>query len=381
MRPLVAAAVFLLSALPLGLALLSSPAAGMHNGYAECPYSDQLTVVDGAVVAGEYADSYADPATGIIVSMQYSGNMMGFALQSPGQGWVAIAFSSVMVGTNYTNVIQAYVDAATGQVTAADEVDHGWERHWDTAIGGTYDIRQIAGTKNASGTTVELHYPLNSTDAEDHHFAPDGTYSFTVAFSAASSDFNSTDSGHSPQILLTIGPSPSFLPPEATRIAVGVPAGAVADVPATINAVLRNATGVGLSGQALEFLVQTTFGPLSLGNATTNNAGKASILYTPRGGGVWTLLVRFAGQGRFQASDGSAELVVADGPTVPPPLLRTDTGIALIVIAVVGSIWLAYGFVAYQLTAIRAEGFGRPPPLAGLPRLRSHEAKGGEKHG
>ncbi len=375
------AAALLLTALPLGLLLPSTPAAATHQGYAECLYSDQLTVVDGVVVAGEYADSYADPDTGIVVSMQYSGDMMGIALQSPGQGWVAIAFSSVMVGTNYTNVIQAYVDGATGQVTAADEVDHGWERHWDTAIGGTYDIRQIAGTKNASGTTVELHYPLNSTDAEDQHFEPGGTYSFTVAFSAASSDFNSTDSGHSPQVLLQVGPKPSFLRPEATRIAVGVPLRAVVDAPATVNAVLRNASEIGLSGQTLEFLVQTTFGPLLIGNFTTNNAGKAAIQYTPRGSGVWTLLVRFAGQGRFEPSEASAELVVADSPTAPPPLLRTDTGIALIVLAVVGSIWLTYGFVAYQLSAIRAEGLGRPPPLADLLRLRSYKSKGGEKHG
>ncbi len=377
----VVAALLVLACLPLAVSLSAPPGAASHNGYAECPYSDQLTVVDGAIVAGEYADTYTDPDTGITVSLQYSGSTMAIGLQSPGQGWVAIAFSSVVVGTNYTNVIAAYVDALTGQVRAEDEVDHGWERHWDTSIGGTNDILAVAGVKNGTGTTVEFHYPLNSTDRNDQHFEPGGTYSFAVAFSASSSDFNSSDSGHSRLLLVYIGPTPSFLPPEGTRIAAGVPSRIVAGESTVLTAVLRNATGVGLSGRPLTFWLDTTFGPLLLGNATTNNAGKAATVYAPRGAGTWTLTVRFAGQGRFQPSEASAVVDVQDPVTSPPPILRTDTGIALIVLAVVGSIWLTYGFVAYQLSAIRAEGRGHSPLLAGLPRLRSYKAKGGEKHG
>ncbi len=350
---------------------LSIPAAGTHGGGLEAGFMNTTTSVDGVFAAAEYADNYTDPTTGIGIYVQYSGNVLGLGVDSPGRGWVALSLGGVLVGSNYTDILVFAWD--NGTFRSLDEVDHGWERHLDILIGGTDDIIASAATLTGSGIRVEFQVPLDSADDNDHHFRPNETYPLSVAYNATSTDPTTDDTAHSPQLLLHIAPTPMVMTMQPTAIRP-LSSDLVVGQPSTLSAVLRDASGAAVRDQPLEFYQETTFGLLYLGLARTNSLGKASLSYEPRAEGTWTFHVMFRGAGPYEPSETLIELVVLAPAGPLAPWIRTDTAIALVVLAVLAGVWGSYLYVGLQLGAIRKSG------RRSLPRLSSSTSEGGEKH-
>lgn len=371
MRPGSLAVVVLTGLLALALpGPFASPAAAAHGGVLEVGWLDLPTTVDAAVAAGEYADNATDPVTGIVVHVQYSGSVMGMALEVPGRGWVAVALGAVLVGSNYTDVLSFVLE--NGTLRALDQVDHGWERHLDEAIGGTDDVIQAAAVLTASGLLVEFQVPLDSADDNDHHFRENGTYPFSLAYNATSPDLASPDTAHSSGLLVRIGPAPEVVIAAPTSIRAAS-ARLVVGQRMTLGAFLLDPAGAPVPGQPIEFYQETTFGLLYLGLERTNALGKAGLEYEPRAEGTWTFRFMFRGTGTLLPSSQSLTIVAESAGSLPPAF-RIDLGIALVVLTVLSGVWGSYAFVLRQLAAIRAEGVPR------MPRLRSLQGEGGDEH-
>lgn len=349
----------------------AGPAAAAHAGDLDAAYMNRTTSVDAAFATDEYSDNFTEAATGITIYVQYSGNVLGVGLESPGVGWVALTLGGVLVGSNYSDLLIFSYDAGTWR--ALDMVDHGWERHLDEAIGGTDDIIASAGIVDGTRLRVEFQIPLDSADDNDHHFRANETYPLSVAYNATSPDPTTDHTAHSPQLLLHVGPTPMVMNWQATAVRA-LPAALVVGQAATLAGQLRDASGTPVRDQPLEFYQETTFGLLYLGLARTTGMGKASIEYEPRAAGTWTFHIVFRGAGPYLPSNETIELVVIAPAAPPGPLLPVDTGIALVILVVLAGVWGSYVFVASQLAAIRKSG------RRALPRLPSSKGEGGENH-
>jgi hypothetical protein len=292
-------------------------------------------------------------------------------VESTGRGWVAVSLGAVLVGSNYTDVLTFALE--NGTLRALDQVDHGWERHIDVQIGGTDDIIAASGLSTAGGVLLEFQIPLDSADDNDHHFRPNGTYPFSLAYNATSTDFGTEHTAHSSGLLLHIGPTPEFVNARPTTLQAGTNR-LIAAQRGTLAGVLRDVEGKGIADHPVEFYLGTTYGLLYLGLARTNALGKASLEYEPRAAGTWTLTIVFRGSGLYLPSNETVTLVVDPSAGPGAPWLRTDTAIAFVVMAVVGGVWASYLFVALQLTGIRREG------RRDVTRLSSPEGEGGENH-
>lgn len=348
------------------------PAAATHGDVLEVGFMDAPTRVDGIVAAGEYSHNHTDPDTGITIHVQYSGNVLGITLESPGQGWVALSLGAVLVGSNVTDVLVFSED--NGTVRALDEVDHGWERHLDVTIGGTDDIIAAAAATTGTGWRVEFQVPLDSADDNDHHFLANGTYPFSLAYNATSMDPLTPDTAHSmTDLLLHVGPTPEIYRAERTTVRASEQE-LVAGQKSTISGVLVNTSGRPLQDQPVEFYLKTTFGLLYLGLGRTNSLGKAGIIYEPKNAGTWTLYIAFRGTGQYLPSNDTVLLTVLEAPAAAGFWLTTTLGITTVVFLVVGGVWGSYLFVASQLLAIRRIGRRN---VTGLP---SQRGEGGENH-
>ena len=80
--------------------------------------------IDGAIASGEYAATFTDPGTGIVVCWQADTANLYCALQSPGHGWLAIGFGSD--GMNGADMAIAYVDSAW---TVEEQMGKSFFRH------------------------------------------------------------------------------------------------------------------------------------------------------------------------------------------------------------------------------------------------------------
>ncbi len=149
------------------------------------------------------------------------------------------------------------------------------------------------------------------------------------------------------------GSAPGTAPAQVSLI---LPSSATVGTDTTLMGVLQNASsGQGISGATLAFSVQTTFGWLPLGNATTNADGPATVDWRPTEGGTAVLQVSFGGDPTYAAVNATSSFTVRPGAGSSPPGLSPDTVIVLIILAAVGGIWATYGFVAWQVLSIRAD--------------------------
>ena len=347
------------------------PAAGSHGDVLEVGFMDSPTQVDGTLAAGEYAHNHTDPDTGMTIHVQYSGSVLGIALEAPGRGWVALSLGAVLVGSNYTDILVFAFD--NGTLRSLDEVDHGWERHLDQAVGGTDDIIASGAATTATGWRVEFQVPLDSADDNDHHFLPNGTYPFSLAYNATSTDPASPQTAHSTEFLLHVGASPEIFRAERTAVR-GSAQKLVAGQKSTVSGVLMNASGSPLPDQPVEFYLKTTFGLLYLGLGRTSSLGKAGIVYEPKSPGSWTLYVAFRGTGRYLPSNDTVQLAVLEAPAEAAFWLTTTLGITTVVFLVVGGVWGSYLFVVSQLFAIRRIG------RRNVTRHPSQKGEGSENH-
>jgi len=347
-------------------------AAATHGDVLEVGFMDMPTRVDGVLEAGEYAHNHTDPDTGIAIHVQYSGNTLGISLETPGVGWVALSLGAVLVGSNVTDVLVFSLE--NGTLRSLDEVDHGWERHLDVAVGGTDDIIAAAAATTGAGWRVEFQVPLDSADDNDHHFLPNGTYPFSLAYNATSPDPSTPDTAHSmTDLLLHVGPAPEIYRAERTAVRIPPPK-LVAGQKSTLAGILTNTTGTPIPDQPVEFYLKTTFGLLYLGLGRTNSLGKAGVVYEPKSPGTWTLYVAFRGTGRYFPSNETVEVTVLGALEPEASWLSTTLGITAVVFLVVGGVWGAYAFVLSQLLGIRRTGRRL------VTRQPSQEGEGGEKH-
>jgi hypothetical protein len=110
--------------------------------------------IDGTIGSGEYAATFTDPGTGIIVSWQADTANLYCALQSPGKGWLAIGLGAE--GMNGADMAIAHVDSS-GAWIVEEQLGKSFYRHSraekQTLIAG---IAKLAQGK----TVMEFAIPL-----------------------------------------------------------------------------------------------------------------------------------------------------------------------------------------------------------------------------
>jgi len=116
--------------------------------------------IDGTIGAKEYAASFTDPGTGIVVNWQADSAVLSCALQSPGQGWLAIGFGSD--GMSGADMAIAYADTA-GKWIVEEQMGKSFFRH-----GRVDKPILIAGKAGLAGgkTMMEFAIPLALTNGK-----------------------------------------------------------------------------------------------------------------------------------------------------------------------------------------------------------------------
>jgi len=158
------------------------------------PYEpNPIVVVDGTIGANEYKGSYSETTTGITIYWEHDGTNMYIGLNSPGTGWVGIAFGPTGVGMKDANIIIGYVNAL-GELFLQDYFGTGPVSHkadTDPSLGGSDNIVSKAGSEVGGQTIIEFVFPLDSGEQYDHSFSPGGTYGFNVAYQQTADDLTS----------------------------------------------------------------------------------------------------------------------------------------------------------------------------------------------
>ena len=136
--------------------------------------------VDGVVSPGEYSISVE--AAGVTLYVRIEGDDLVGALVARTDGWVSVGFDpeDAMAGANY---VYGYV--TDGQAVVHDMFGtrpSGRDSHpLDTALGGTDDILEQAGSYSDGVTTIEFRIPLDSGDPYDKPLEPGGSYAVLLA--------------------------------------------------------------------------------------------------------------------------------------------------------------------------------------------------------
>jgi len=178
-------------------------------GEATMPYEpNPMVVVDGTIGANEYKGSYSETTTGITIHWEHDGTSMYIALESPGTGWVGIAFGPTGVGMKDANIILGYVDDTSGNLILEDAFGTGpfsHEADIDPSVGGSDNIISKAGSQTGGKTIIEFVFLLNSGDQYDHSFSTGGTYGFNVAYQQTADDLTTYHTKRSASINLYLG--------------------------------------------------------------------------------------------------------------------------------------------------------------------------------
>lgn len=330
---------------------MSGPAAAEHGGALVCPHVLDRPILDGVVSPSEYGESFLDPTTGLALYMQYEGDNMSLAVVSPGQGWVSLHLTGLVPEMPGEDLLMGYVDNGT---TVLDMIDHGWEVHLDTDVGGSQDVLSAAGRRDGGGTVIEMTVPLNSTDPNDHRFEPLGTYAFRLAYNASSSDPMTPPTAHTEAKTFQVGARPPS-PRTPAVMSLEAQGDARAGSLLVLYSRLETLMGVPVAGRTVSLHERTTFGRLLLDEGVTDRNGEAEHLITPAGSGELTLVADFAGDADYATANVTVTLRVAAGPPTVPSFPVTAV-IVGVVAAVVGSVWASYAFVGVQVYRIsRAE--------------------------
>ncbi len=179
---------------------------------AKMPYNEVSNVViDGTISTNEYAGNYSETTTGMNIYWEHNGTVMYIGLESPGTGWVGIAFGPVGTVMEGANIIIGYVDDSTEALTLADNYGpQGWTHSSDTSLGGSDDIIDKAGSQSPSETIIEFAFPLDSGDSPyDYSLTGGSTFGFFVAYHAQNDDLTSYHSGRSDSLDFFIEPKPT----------------------------------------------------------------------------------------------------------------------------------------------------------------------------
>ncbi len=130
-----------------------------------------------------------------------------------------------------------------------------------------------------------------------------------------------------------------------------------------LTATLTTTDGKPVSDQRIQFYEKASFmggeREALLGTATTDSNGAAAIQYQPAHTGTDTIVVRFASNGGYQATESQLQLDVTD--VVPPftsepaPFATVGTGLSIAFALLVVGTWAALlGTLLRSITGIRA---------------------------
>jgi len=147
--------------------------------------------IDGVVSDGEYSHSAA--VARMTIHWSNDAETLHMALVAPGTGYVAVGFDPVnrKMGANY---ILGWVDEKGA--TLRDHIGTRGNLHEpDTALGGTDDLIEFAGTEAEQQTTIEFAIPLDSGDAFDRPLVPGGRYVLHAAYHRSRDDDFSVHTG------------------------------------------------------------------------------------------------------------------------------------------------------------------------------------------
>lgn len=150
----------------VGLLLLAAPGGAVLSIASSKPAVN----VDGAIGPEEYQFHYADPDIGMDIHWTITDHDFYVGLKAPAKGWLALGLypgvPSEVEGMKGADIYIAYVSA--GQVFGGDHfADSIFGHQPDTALGGTMDIAELAGSEEAGFTTIEFKRALNTSDKFD----------------------------------------------------------------------------------------------------------------------------------------------------------------------------------------------------------------------
>jgi hypothetical protein len=126
--------------------------------------------VDGVIGPEEYQFHYSDPDIGMEVYWTITDHDLYVGLKAPARGWLGLGlYSGVppqVEEMQGADIYIAYVSA--GEVFGGDHfADRPYGHRPDTALGGTADIAELAGSEEADSTTIEFKRALNTLDKFD----------------------------------------------------------------------------------------------------------------------------------------------------------------------------------------------------------------------
>jgi hypothetical protein len=145
--------------------------------------------IDGVIEPGEYAHERTLAGGRFQLAWSFGGERIFLGMSMATRGWVAVGFDPIVVLDN-ADLIIGWVDMGedtpAGQVRAIDAHSLGPNGPIvaDTALGGTDDILERAGTERNGRTTIELSRLLDTADPHDHPIDPGGGTRVVWAYGA-----------------------------------------------------------------------------------------------------------------------------------------------------------------------------------------------------
>lgn len=325
-------------------------------------------VVNGEIEALEYANSYVDPTTNIIVNWEHDGENIFVGLVSKGTGWVSIGFGPENTGMDGANIIIGSVDDVSGSLSISDETGVGFEHYSDSEEGGTNDILDQASSQNNGQTTIEFVVPLNSGDVFDHSFQIGGTYGFILAYHISDDGLKKYHTDHSTSLTLIVEDPDAITPdvpnnggeqvkPKSTQLSIDIPNEGIVDDEVLFTAKLIDEDNVVVVNSAVNFYVNTTLGEVMVGSSITDEEGIALMSITRKIDGALSVRAEFAGEKGLLQSDDSGNIVVSGAHVIEPPELPyVFDAVKVIIVIVFGSVFSVYATAIYQIIKISGEG-------------------------
>jgi hypothetical protein len=147
--------------------------------------------VDGVASTDEYAYTYQDEATGMILSWEAVDDLIYICMEAPGTGWLAVSLLP-SEDEGYTDMIIGYVDAETQTVHLADQaapVASHFSHVDDTELGGNESFIDVAGREEEGSTVIEFSRLLNTEEDTDVAFT-DVNLTTMIAFHPDADDYS-----------------------------------------------------------------------------------------------------------------------------------------------------------------------------------------------
>ncbi len=151
--------------------------------FLQVPIAPTAPTIDGVVGPSEWpAYSAQELPDGGRLRVAHNDSMIFVALDYPGTGWAAVAWSGL--GQGPVQVVSAAVQNGTLKTSDAFAGNLTVEFHTepDTQLGGAEDVRESAAAQNSGRTTVELAVPLETTDTFDPPLEAGEIHTFIAAF-------------------------------------------------------------------------------------------------------------------------------------------------------------------------------------------------------